>query len=1076
MTILIQRTCAILAAFFTFAAFAVSGIDFDNDGIDDALDNCPDTANADQRDTDGDGFGNICDADLDNTGGVNTVDLGLFRKVYFTNDPDADFNGDGAVNILDLAIFRQLYFKAPGPVTNYWIGSTGGNWEDASRWSAGRVPDFSNDAVRIAIDADQTIVIDNFDARIRSLVCTGRIELSNSAEIDMDGDSRVDQGVTISSFSRYIARSLRTDNPDGASVIVPDGQVATLSVETLGLDLHTGNDTELNMQNVSMTLEDVSIQLNATDDSARIGAVTGILGTGEILFGGSSPNNLNAIFNTFDALTIGPNIVVRTLSAGGQIEAGTTDTLTVHAAVFSTQPDHRIVLRGGPVRLYGSVTAQNGGDLFVLSQFGPAPAELAAPLTATGGSNIDVIAGSATDQDLHILPNGVLQVDGGRLMMEATLLNEGAVSITNGELDLRISKPDTWINTGSISLVNTPALYRFRFPGTHFGSFTSDSESVFNARIVNRDADFDIQSLPGLERFDDGAGIEGGRLVGTPLIVAEDFEFTLDGVTLATNVTIRNGGELRFEDGLTLDGATVSLEADDRDTRVTARSFTLEGNTIGGTGEIVFNGSTTDDAHNQVVSESSQGGLTLGPGVTVRTGTSAGSALTSGGLRPIAFFGNLVSDLPGRTVAFGGFPAEFYGSATATNGGHLSFTGDVAHPGSSFAVSGGGSLELAGAFTAESALRLQGSVSVTDGDLSMQRGWINEGTILVTNGDMGIVSDFWPWQNDGQIEVVGGNVSVFAPTTAASFGAMQVDGSVEIFSRIDNDGQVLNLDALPDNTGFGDGSEIVGGEIVGQSLSIRSGTTVTLDGVVLSADTLIEDGGTLIALSTLTLNDNVINMDGSTQFTHLQLHSDGGQPASLLGSGEIWFGGQPLAPGFGWNNVQIDGMGAGGVVAQGVALRTTSTSGRINSSQTETLQIDGSLIADAGESIRVTSDVLTSGELSAGIGSTLSFIGALTLAPESRITLLHDGLDASARGRMQVQPPNVLTLDGALELAFTPNFAPVDGDSWSIADLSGAIFGQFGDISAPTLAPGLAVVVEPGVGELAVRIVPDANP
>ena len=71
--------------------------------------------NADQRDTNGDGFGNICDPDLDNDGITNFIDLGTMRSVFFSADPDADFNGDGVVNFVDLGIMRSLFFQPPGP-------------------------------------------------------------------------------------------------------------------------------------------------------------------------------------------------------------------------------------------------------------------------------------------------------------------------------------------------------------------------------------------------------------------------------------------------------------------------------------------------------------------------------------------------------------------------------------------------------------------------------------------------------------------------------------------------------------------------------------------------------------------------------------------------------------------------------------------------------------------------------------------------------------------------------------------------------------------------------------------------
>ena len=90
-------------------------VDEDADGILDASDNCLGVANPDQRDTNGDGFGNLCDADLNDDCIVNAIDLGIFKLVFFTADPDADFDGNGVVNVLDLAVIKGRFFSAPGP-------------------------------------------------------------------------------------------------------------------------------------------------------------------------------------------------------------------------------------------------------------------------------------------------------------------------------------------------------------------------------------------------------------------------------------------------------------------------------------------------------------------------------------------------------------------------------------------------------------------------------------------------------------------------------------------------------------------------------------------------------------------------------------------------------------------------------------------------------------------------------------------------------------------------------------------------------------------------------------------------
>ena len=90
-------------------------VDADEDDVENRFDNCTQVANPDQRDTDGDGYGNLCDADFDNNDFVGLFDLVAFRQAYFTTEEDIDLNGDGIVNLEDLVIFKELYFRPPGP-------------------------------------------------------------------------------------------------------------------------------------------------------------------------------------------------------------------------------------------------------------------------------------------------------------------------------------------------------------------------------------------------------------------------------------------------------------------------------------------------------------------------------------------------------------------------------------------------------------------------------------------------------------------------------------------------------------------------------------------------------------------------------------------------------------------------------------------------------------------------------------------------------------------------------------------------------------------------------------------------
>ena len=78
--------------------FILTPLDGDNDGVNDAIDNCPDISNADQSNNDNDLMGDVCDPDDDNDGMPD-----VWEKTYglnpFINDAGQDKDGDGFSNI-----------------------------------------------------------------------------------------------------------------------------------------------------------------------------------------------------------------------------------------------------------------------------------------------------------------------------------------------------------------------------------------------------------------------------------------------------------------------------------------------------------------------------------------------------------------------------------------------------------------------------------------------------------------------------------------------------------------------------------------------------------------------------------------------------------------------------------------------------------------------------------------------------------------------------------------------------------------------------------------------------------------
>ncbi|MFT5695907.1 MAG: hypothetical protein ACI9QQ_001886 [Myxococcota bacterium] len=102
--------------------------DRDQDGIPDINDNCTFVPNVDQRDSNHDGFGNVCDADVDGDGIVTSSWGGVYplsqrgdvewiamSSQNGPHDPNFDLDGDGDVDDDDLSIAHMSLFMPPGP-------------------------------------------------------------------------------------------------------------------------------------------------------------------------------------------------------------------------------------------------------------------------------------------------------------------------------------------------------------------------------------------------------------------------------------------------------------------------------------------------------------------------------------------------------------------------------------------------------------------------------------------------------------------------------------------------------------------------------------------------------------------------------------------------------------------------------------------------------------------------------------------------------------------------------------------------------------------------------------------------
>jgi hypothetical protein len=99
--------------------------DTDSDGVPDATDNCilepngpliPDAGGNIQRDTNGDGYGNICDPDFNGNLVVDPFDFSQLKSVFGSpSAPHEDLNGNGVVDPFDFSQLKKFFGGPPGP-------------------------------------------------------------------------------------------------------------------------------------------------------------------------------------------------------------------------------------------------------------------------------------------------------------------------------------------------------------------------------------------------------------------------------------------------------------------------------------------------------------------------------------------------------------------------------------------------------------------------------------------------------------------------------------------------------------------------------------------------------------------------------------------------------------------------------------------------------------------------------------------------------------------------------------------------------------------------------------------------
>ncbi len=194
---------------------------------------------------------------------------------------------------------------------------------------------------------------------------------------------------------------------------------------------------------------------------------------------------------------------------------------------------------------------------------------------------------------------------------------------------------------------------------------------------------------------------------------------TFDAVTLTADVTVPDTAELSVENGLTLDGARLTLAS----TGSFAALSIFGDQILGGTGEVFFGGT----ADNNSILQSS-GTLTIGPGIIIRG--SQGGTVGGFGDSSLVLEGTVLAETAGETIRVDAAWINA-GLVKAENGGTVELRGNVTFADAGTFDARGGTVKLVG--TLDNAGKTLG-LDATTGSLTANGGRIVGGILTFADG------------------------------------------------------------------------------------------------------------------------------------------------------------------------------------------------------------------------------------------------------------------------------------------------------------------------------------------------------
>jgi fibronectin-binding autotransporter adhesin len=735
-----------------------------------------------------------------------------------------------------------------------WSGTSGGNWNTASDWTGGVVPNNSGGKtynVTVNPEASQTMDL-NLGVTVTDLTL-GAASGSSVTLQSVAGDS-----LTLASDGKLTigATGVLLFNTTGSDITIGSGGTLT-------------NSGTLDLEAAGETLKVTGTTTNTSSATLSIEGGSAATFTGNVTNSGFFETGFSGGNNTVTATGAFTNNAGATLEVGGSGDLMKVNTLS-NSGTLTISTGATLDITGGGEGLTDIVAGSNltlDGTLNVIK--GTASTSGLANLTTVAGTlylnngqTTTITPGGGT---LTIVGGGVLELSRNRpsttaLSVTGNVNNSGefATGFSGGTNTVKVS--GTFTNTtgaqmilyGTNDEVNVNALSN---SGTLQIGSTAGSGATFNITgggkgVTDIAAGSEIELFGKLNVINSGVSTNGlANLTTVAGTLDLQNNLTTSVAPVGGTLTIDSGGMVELS-GTAKSDTTVSITGN------VTNSGTFATGASGGTNTVSTSGTFTNKSGALLELYAGDGGSDL---VNIATLSNAGTITLyeTGATLDITGSGTLTNtgtiDLMQGALKFNSSTATLTGGGTVTLGNQPATETGVIKVGSSDT----GTLTIASG-------TITGYGNLGNGTLTL----VNKGTIdangTVTSGALTVQPGSGAMANTGTIEATNQGTLILEGTYNNAGGKIEalgesggtVNATVQLKAGTVINGGTLTTTTVGSNSGLieGTGAVTLNGITNSGTYAVNAGTTTTLKGTITNSGSITLTGSTLSLGNSVTLN------------------------------------------------------------------------------------------------------------------------------------------------------------------------------------------------------------------------------